>query len=106
MTIIEEPVTTALHLQPRIFDSKTQRVYLEFQGVNSSAEVELNGQKVMSHDGGYSTFRADVTEFLTKENKLEVAVDNSVNDRVYPQKSRFHILWWNLQRCSSSYCIK
>ena len=71
------------------FDSKTQRVYLEFQGVNSSAEVELNGQKVMSHDGGYSTFRADVTEFLTKENKLEVAVDNSVNDRVYPQKADF-----------------
>lgn len=71
------------------FDSKTQRVYLEFQGVNSSAEVVLNGQKVMSHDGGYSTFRADVTEFLTKENKLEVAVDNSVNDRVYPQKADF-----------------
>ena len=70
-------------------DSKTQRVYLEFQGVNSSAEVVLNGQKVMSHDGGYSTFRADVTEFLTKENKLEVAVDNSVNDRVYPQKADF-----------------
>ena len=38
MTIIEEPVTTALHLQPPDFDSKTQRVYLEFQGVNSSAE--------------------------------------------------------------------
>ena len=49
------------------FDSKTQRVYLEFQGVNSSAEVELNGQKVMSHDGGYSTFRADVTEFFNKK---------------------------------------
>ena len=89
MTIIEEPVTTALHFAAPDLDSKTQRVYLEFQGVNSSAEVVLNGQKVMSHDGGYSTFRADVTEFLTKENKLEVAVDNSVNDRVYPQKADF-----------------
>lgn len=54
--------------------------------------MELNGQKVMSHDGGYSTFRADVTEFLTKENKLEVAVDNSVNDRVYPQKQISHFM--------------
>ncbi|MBQ9691612.1 MAG: glycoside hydrolase family 2 protein, partial [Clostridia bacterium] len=38
-----------------------KRVYLEFNGVNASAEVELNGKAVMTHHGGYSTFRADVT---------------------------------------------
>ena len=37
------------------FDSGNQRVYLEFQGVNASAEVQLNGNKVMEHDNGYST---------------------------------------------------
>ena len=71
------------------FDTHTQRVYLEFRGVNASAKVKLNGQVVMTHDGGYSTFRADITDHLAGENRLEVAVDNSVNDRVYPQKADF-----------------
>ena len=66
-----------------------QRVYLEFQGVNASARVTLNGQVVMTHDGGYSTFRGDVTHCLQAENQLVVEVDNSVNDRVYPQKADF-----------------
>lgn len=71
------------------FDPDTQAVYLEFQGVNATADVKLNGQSVIHHDGGYSTFRADVTALLREENHLEVKVDNSVNDRVYPQKADF-----------------
>ena len=66
-----------------------QRVYLEFRGVNASARVALNGSEVGSHDGGYSTFRWDVTDFLAEENRLTVHVDNSRNDRVYPQKADF-----------------
>lgn len=71
------------------FDSGNQRVYLEFQGVNASAEVQLNGNKVMEHDNGYSTFRADITEFLEEENHLVVLADNSVNQKIYPQKADF-----------------
>ena len=71
------------------FDRDTQRVYLEFAGVNASAKVVLNGKEVMTHDGGYSTFRADITDVLQEENALTVEVDNSVNDRVYPQKADF-----------------
>lgn len=66
-----------------------ERVYLEFRGVNASAKVILNGKTVMTHDGGYSTFRADVTDYLSDENSLTVEVDNSKNDRVYPQKADF-----------------
>lgn len=64
-------------------------VYLEFAGVNASARVLVNGQEVMTHDGGYSTFRRDITPYLRKENRLVVEADNSVNDRVYPQKADF-----------------
>ena len=71
------------------FDPEKQCVYLEFQGVNASALVELNGKFVIAHDGGYSTFRQEVTKFLQAENTLTVAVDNGVNDRVYPQKADF-----------------
>jgi len=71
------------------FDSEKECVYLQFHGVNASATVLLNGTEIISHDGGYSTFRADVTEALLDENKIEIKVDNSVNDRVYPQKADF-----------------
>ena len=71
------------------FDAATQVVYLEFNGINSTADVTLNGTKVAHHDGGYSTFRAEVTGLLKENNLLEVSVDNGVNDRVYPQKADF-----------------
>ena len=66
-----------------------ERVYLQFDGVNASARVVLNGAEVMCHDGGYSTFRCDVTEHIRSSNHLTVYVDNSVNDCVYPQKADF-----------------
>ncbi|MBQ9166170.1 MAG: glycoside hydrolase family 2 protein, partial [Oscillospiraceae bacterium] len=43
------------------YDAKTELVYLQFQGVNSSCTVNLNGTQICSHDGGYSTFRVDIT---------------------------------------------
>lgn len=60
-----------------------------FRGVNSEAEVSLNGVRICRHEGGYSTFVADLTAGLKEENLLEVVVDNSPNDRVYPQKADF-----------------
>ncbi len=71
------------------FDPNTQTVYLEFQGVNASADVELNGKTVVQHDGGYSTFRVEIADMLCKENHMTVRVDNGINDRVYPQKADF-----------------
>ena len=66
-----------------------QRLYLEFRGVNASARVVLNGQQAAVHHGGYSTFRCDITDLLQPSNQLLVEVDNSTNDRVYPQKADF-----------------
>ena len=63
--------------------------FLSFQGAAMTAEVFLNGQKLARHEGGYSTFRVDVTACLQEENLLCVTVDNSKNDRVYPQKADF-----------------
>ena len=70
-------------------DPKTQQVWLQFEGVNSSAHVALNGQDLCIHNGGYSTFRAEITAILKDENVLTVEVDNSINDHVYPQKADF-----------------
>lgn len=62
--------------------------YLEFEAVNSSAEVYWNAKLIGRHDGGYSTFRVKIPEILD-ENLLVVAADNSPNDRVYPQVADF-----------------
>ena len=65
------------------------KYYLEINGANSSATVYMNGNKLASHDGGYSTWRVDITEELGKGNKLAILVDNSANETVYPQMADF-----------------
>ena len=71
------------------FDKEKEVVYLQFHGVNASAKVVFNGKEVVKHDGGYSTFRVDITDLLKENNDILVEVDNSKNDRVYPQMADF-----------------
>ena len=65
------------------------RYYLEIRGANSSADVTLNGHALAHHDGGYSTWRVDLTDCLAEENTLVIAVDNAANETVYPQMADF-----------------
>ena len=65
------------------------RAVLEFLGAAMTADVYVNGRHLVHHGGGYSTFRVDTTDALADTNLLCVAVDNSANDRVYPQKADF-----------------
>lgn len=65
-------------------------IVLEFAGAAMSADVFVNGAQLAHHDGGYSTFRVNITDALVPgNNKVTVSVDNSENDRVYPQKADF-----------------
>ena len=66
-----------------------QCYYLEIQGANSSADVYVAGEHLAHHDGGYSTWRVDLTGKLSGKTLLVIAVDNSANDRVYPQVADF-----------------
>ncbi len=63
--------------------------YIEFRGTNSSADLYVNGNKLAHHDGGYSTWRVDITEALADETDIAVIVDNSPNETVYPQMADF-----------------
>lgn len=65
------------------------RCVLELNGAAMTAEVFLNGTALTKHEGGYSTFRVDLTDALQAQNLLCITVDNSANDRVYPQKADF-----------------
>ena len=63
--------------------------YLEIRGANSSADVYVNGSKLAHHDGGYSTWRVNITESLQANNLIVITVDNAANDTVYPQVADF-----------------
>lgn len=72
-----------------VLPKKGKRYFLEFCGVSASAKVFIDKKFICSHDGGYSTFRFDVTEEISENSELAVIVDNSENDRVYPQNADF-----------------
>ena len=65
------------------------KYFLEVCGANSSAVVFVDGKELAKHDGGYSTFRVDITDALGGESELAITVDNASNDRVYPQMADF-----------------
>ena len=68
---------------------EAEQYYLEIKGANSSADVWLNGKKLAHHDGGYSTWRVNLSAALENMNLLVITVDNSANETVYPQMADF-----------------
>ncbi len=68
---------------------EADRHYLEIRGANSSADVYVGGEKLAHHDGGYSTWRVELTDKISEETELVIVVDNSPNETVYPQMADF-----------------
>ncbi len=66
---------------------EADKYYLEIRGANSSADVYLDGKHLAHHDGGYSTWRVDITE--NPKGLIGILVDNAPNDKVYPQVADF-----------------
>ena len=67
-----------------------QKLFLQFNAVNSSATVYLNGKEMAIHHGGYSRFRVEITDDVKDGvNEIAVLVDNEPNETVYPQTADF-----------------
>lgn len=73
----------------KIEKAEDEVIYLEFEGVQSIADVYFNGKAIAHHEGGFSTFRCRIDELLNEENIVMVKADNSPNDRIYPQWADF-----------------
>lgn len=67
------------------------RIFVEILAAGQQATVYVNGTEVVYHEGGYSTFRADVTDLCKEdgENLLVVACSNERKESVYPQSADF-----------------
>ena len=70
---------------------QNKRLFLEINGANSSADLYVNGAHIAHHDGGYSTWRADITDAAGTSGDvlLVLGVDNSAKETVYPQMADF-----------------
>ena len=68
---------------------EADQYYLEIQGANSSADVYVNGEHKAHHDGGYSTWRVNLTDSIGEECEVAIVVDNAPNETVYPQMADF-----------------
>lgn len=70
---------------------KGGRVYVEILAAGQQATVYVNGKEAVYHEGGYSIFRADVTDLCKEdgENLLAIACSNEYKDSVYPQSADF-----------------
>ncbi len=66
------------------------RLYLEIPAAEAQATVYVNGNLAVCHEGGYSCFRADITDFLKSgRNLLAINVSNEHQTYIYPQHADF-----------------
>lgn len=67
-----------------------RRIFLQFDGAALAADVWLNGRPVGRHQGGFASFRFDVTDLLQPgANLLAVRVDNGRNQAIAPLAGDF-----------------
>ena len=66
------------------------RVYVEVLAAALKATVKVNGTVAATHEGGYSIFRADITELCSDgENELTIEVSNEDTPSMYPASADF-----------------
>jgi beta-glucuronidase len=63
---------------------KGYRAFLHFDAVFYKTAIWLNGQKAGVHEGGYTPFEIEVTNYLNKKNVLAMWVDNSWDTTTIP----------------------
>lgn len=63
-----------------------RRIFLEFEGANTVARLFVNGKPAGVHEGGFSAFRFDITEYalLDENNLIAVMVSNEPTDYIAP----------------------
>ena len=66
------------------------RVYVEVLAAALKATVKVNGTVATTHEGGYSIFRADITDLCGDgENELTIEVSNEDTPSMYPASADF-----------------
>lgn len=72
---------------------KGKKLYLRFKGVNTVANVFINGKHAVEHRGGYTTFTVDLTDRVKygEKNVVMVRVNNAMMLDVMPLLGDFNM---------------
>jgi beta-glucuronidase len=60
------------------------RAFLKFDAVFYKTTIWLNGKKTGAHEGGYTPFEVDVTDYLQPKNTLALSVNNEWDTTTIP----------------------
>lgn len=73
-----------------------KELLLTFEAAMQKAEVYLNGEKIMTHEGGYAPFVIDLTGLVNygETNVIAVKIDSSPNTNFAPGKTNPDFQYW------------
>ncbi|TXT65570.1 MAG: Beta-galactosidase [Promethearchaeota archaeon] len=66
-----------------------KRILLHFGAVDYNARIYLNANFVGSHEGGYTPFTIDISDFAQEENEIIVRVEDPSKDNEIPRGKQF-----------------
>lgn len=74
-------------------DWSNKRLFVKFYGVQSIADVFVNGHHAGEHRGGWTAFTFEITPFLKygEDNSLVVVVNNSYQNDILPTSSEINL---------------
>ncbi|MGM0377719.1 MAG: glycoside hydrolase family 2 protein [Bacteroidota bacterium] len=72
---------------------ENNRLFLKFHGVNTVANVFINGKHIGEHRGGYTAFTFEITDHVTvgEKNEIQVRVTNALQLDVMPLVGDFNM---------------
>lgn len=67
-------------------EDASKKVFIEFEAVSLDAQVFVNGKLAGTHQGGYTSFNIDITNFVKfgATNTIAVRADNTNNKNIAP----------------------
>lgn len=77
----------SLELKEQDFSGK--RVLLHFEGCDYLTTVWINGRKAGHHEGGYTRFSLDITDYLEETNQIVVRAEDSFDEQQIRGKQRW-----------------
>lgn len=80
-------------------DWEGQRLLLHFEAVDWKTDVWVNGKKAGQHEGGYTSFSLDITDYLQQDGEQEItlAVWDPTDDGFQPRGKQVrdpHSIWY------------
>jgi hypothetical protein len=84
-------------------DSRSQKVFLEFEGIRQGGEFYLNGELIGRHENGVMAFGFDITGRVKpapQENVIAARIDNTWD---YRERATNSVFQWNDRNFNANY---